>query len=153
MDRFATMAPRRWGLAAAWNAVVLLASFGGLSAQHTGSIVVAILHRIAPTLDASTVATIHFGIRKLAHLTEYGILSALYTNAQRAAGDASFRARWSAIAVAFCATTAVLDEWHQSFVPSRTGTPRDVAIDIVGAALAQLACFLYWRRNVAAIRT
>ena len=31
------------------------------------------------------------------------------------------------------------DEWHQSFVPGRTATARDVAIDGIGIALAALA--------------
>jgi len=34
---------------------------------------------------------------------------------------------------------AASDEWHQSFVPGRTATPRDVAIDAVGICLATLA--------------
>ncbi len=147
MDQRERTAARRWAFAAGANLAVLLASFDGLSARNTGSIVVAILHWIAPFLDASTVARIHFGIRKLAHVTEYGVLSALYTNAQRLGRDAVFNAQWSAVAVAICATTAVVDEWHQSYVPSRTGSPRDVAIDILGATLAQLVWFAVWQRS------
>ena len=46
------------------------------------------------------------------------------------------------IAVAF----AVTDEWHQSFVPSREGQARDVAVDALGAALA-IAGILWWIRR------
>jgi VanZ family protein len=139
MERSAGRARLRWALAICWNLAVLLASFGAMSAANTGSIVVAVLQAIAPSLDAATVNTIHFAIRKLAHLTEYGILSALYADAQRRSDDRPLRLfRWSAIAVTICAVTAILDEWHQSFVPSRTGAPRDVAIDIAGAIVAQV---------------
>lgn len=46
--------------------------------------------------------------------------------------------RWSAIAVALVAVIASLDEWHQSYVPGRTGELRDVGLDLVGATLAQV---------------
>ena len=150
MERSHGIARRRWALAIGWNLAVLLASFGGLSSVHTGSIIVAILHVVAPSLDASTVGTIHFAIRKLAHLTEYGVLGALYAHAQRPPGQAVFLLRWSAVAVSICAATAILDEWHQSFVPSRTGSPRDVALDIFGAIVFQLVwAVLRWRSRPA----
>lgn len=138
MDESAGMGRRRWALAVGWNLAVLLASFDGFSSAHTGSVVVAVLRVIAPSLDAATVETIHFAIRKLAHLTEYGILSVLYAYAQQSSGQAVRRFRWSAVAVLISALTAILDEWHQSFVASRTGSPRDVALDIFGAILFQL---------------
>jgi VanZ family protein len=40
-----------------------------------------------------------------------------------------------AAAIAYAAS----DEWHQSFVPGRTATAEDVAIDGIGVALAALA--------------
>jgi VanZ family protein len=41
------------------------------------------------------------------------------------------------------AAFAVLDEWHQSFVPLRQSSPIDVAIDTFGALLAQLLVWWY----------
>jgi VanZ family protein len=32
---------------------------------------------------------------------------------------------------------AILDEWHQTFLPSRTGSLRDVALDTMGAMVMQ----------------
>jgi VanZ family protein len=40
---------------------------------------------------------------------------------------------------------AVSDEWHQSFVPTRVGTPWDVLIDAAGAALGLSLAGLWWR--------
>jgi VanZ family protein len=67
-------------------------------------------------------------LRKLAHMTEYGILWLLWS---RALGEGR-RALAAAIAIAYAAT----DEFHQTFVGGRHGTPVDVAIDAVGVALA-----------------
>ena len=45
-------------------------------------------------------------------------------------------------AVAIAGLYAVSDEVHQTFVEGRLGTPRDVAIDLVGILVGVLA----WRR-------
>ena len=42
------------------------------------------------------------------------------------------------IAIVVALAYAVSDEWHQSFVPGRTATPVDVAIDAIGIGLAAL---------------
>jgi VanZ family protein len=139
-------ARHRWALAIGWNVAVLVASFDGLSAAHTGGILLAVLHGLSLSLGSSTVGMIHLAIRKLAHLTEYGILGALYAHAQRTPEQEIFLLRWSVVAVAICFSTAVLDEWHQSFVPSRTGSAQDVAIDVIGAIVVQLLwAGLRWR--------
>jgi len=67
-------------------------------------------------------------LRKLAHMTEYGLLFALWL---RALG---WERAWTAaaIAVAYAAT----DEWHQTTVDGRHGTPVDVLIDAAGVAVA-----------------
>ncbi len=64
-------------------------------------------------------------LRKIAHAAEYAILGALLV---RATGHA-------AVAFALGTLYAVSDEFHQSFVPGRMGSPVDVAIDAVGVAI------------------
>ncbi len=46
-------------------------------------------------------------------------------------------------AVAVGALHAGFDEWHQSLVPGRVADPRDVAVDLVGVALAVVLTALY----------
>lgn len=50
--------------------------------------------------------------------------------------------RWGrifVISVAAAGLTGVLDEWHQSFVPGRSGNdPGDIAADLLGAACGAL---------------
>lgn len=66
--------------------------------------------------------------RKLLHVTEYGALWWLWLRAF------DFRRPWLAavIALAYAAT----DEYHQTFVHGRHGTPVDVGVDAVGVAVA-----------------
>ena len=63
------------------------------------------------------------------------------------------------LAAVLCAVLAGLDEYHQTFIPGRSGEPRDVCVDMVGAAVAvALVALLLWaarrrrenRRNSAA---
>ena len=71
-------------------------------------------------------------LRKLAHVTEYAVLAALLCRALRRVVPA----------VVLAALYAVSDEVHQTFVDGRLGTPRDVAIDVVGIVVGVVA----WRR-------
>jgi VanZ family protein len=109
----------------AWMAVIF-----AFSAQHGGG-----------HLPAAEVV-----LRKLAHVTEYLILTLLLVRALRRAGAAP------AVPIAILAALvyASSDEWHQSFVPGRTATPRDVAIDAAGIALAALAATRTRLRTLAA---
>ena len=50
-----------------------------------------------------------------------------------AMGNPRWTFRWAKIAVLGTALVASLDEWHQSFIPSRTGTVRDVLLDTCAA--------------------
>ena len=65
-------------------------------------------------------------LRKLGHMAEYGLLWWLW---RRALGS-------TVAAVAVTLVYAATDEWHQSFVTGRHGTPVDWLIDAVGVALA-----------------
>jgi len=65
-------------------------------------------------------------LRKLGHMTEFGVLWWLW---RRALGG-------TAAAVAITLAFAATDEWHQSFVTGRHGTPVDWAIDAAGVAIA-----------------
>lgn len=69
-------------------------------------------------------------LRKAAHMTEYGLLWFLWW---RALGYGNPTA-----AVAITLLWAASDEYHQSFVDERHGSPWDVAIDAVGVGLAVL---------------
>lgn len=87
-------------------------------------------------------------LRKCAHVTEFGLLTLLWTRAvdgwQRggAGRPLALLGRWwgrsLAAGVVVALVWAAIDEAHQAHVPGRVGTPRDVAIDALGIAAAVL---------------
>ena len=72
-------------------------------------------------------------LRKLAHITAFAIL---WLTLARAADW-----RHPVVATLGSLLYAASDEWHQSFVDGRHGTPVDVAIDAIGMGLAAAAWF------------
>jgi VanZ family protein len=73
-------------------------------------------------------------VRKLGHVGGYATLTALWTWALRGTVR-----RPLPIAAAISFAYACSDEYHQSFVDTRHGSPVDVAVDTLGIALAYLA--------------
>ena len=66
--------------------------------------------------------------RKVLHAAEYGALWWLWWRA--------FGFRRGVVAAVITVAYAVSDEYHQTFVPGRHGSPLDVAIDAAGVPLA-----------------
>jgi VanZ family protein len=53
--------------------------------------------------------------------------------------------RWANIAILGTALVASLDEWHQTFIPSRTGAVHDVVLDTCAGIAAQVLVLLWIR--------
>lgn len=89
-------------------------------------------------------------IRKCAHLTEYALLAVLLCRGLWRRPVVTPRTPWRPLDVALpfgiCVLYATLDEIHQAFVPSRSGSPVDVMIDAGGAAIG-LALLWLWHRS------
>src|SRR5207248_8523835 len=90
-------------------------------------------HRLSPhALD-----TLNAVFRKTMHLTGYGILGALWFRALR--GErAGWSWRWALGGIVIAAAVGGIDEWHQSFVPTRGASAYDVLLDTAGALLANV---------------
>jgi len=114
---------KRWLPVVAWSAVILMTSNDQFSAAHTGGW----LRELFPSLPDS----INIALRKLMHLTGYGILGALAWRAARI----DFQ-RAVPVLIAVVLLVACTDEWHQSLYASRGASPWDVLLDVVGAAIA-----------------
>jgi VanZ family protein len=113
---------------AAWlPAIVVAAIIFALSAQPH-------LHVTEGALDLV--------LRKCAHLTVYALLAMACVRglAHHGLGQRGQLLGGGAMALAY----AISDEFHQTFVPGRSGAPRDVAIDLIGIA----AGLLLLSRNV-----
>jgi VanZ like family len=70
-------------------------------------------------------------LRKLGHVTGYALLTGLWWWALRGVVR-----RPLLIAVCIALAYACIDEYHQTFVRGRTGTPVDVGVDAIGMAVA-----------------
>jgi len=125
-----------------WMFFIFIGSTDLMSAEHTSRFIGPFLRWFAPDITEATIASIQLIVRKVAHLMEYAILSALLLRALR---QHLIAAR--SIAFVLAVLCAVLDEFHQSFVPSRTGSPWDVMIDILGALVGLVIYVRMTRRT------
>jgi VanZ family protein len=138
VNRLATWVPP-----IAWMTVVLSASSTEFSAANTGSVLQSVLTWLLPGLAAHHVDVINFLVRKLAHFTEYAILGALWFRGITRSGLARPpAAMWLALAISVLC--AIVDEVHQSFVPGRTASERDVLLDSAGALAAIVPARFGW---------
>jgi VanZ family protein len=131
----------------------LLAVFStdSFSAEHTGSILWRIVHAVYGGISERHFDVLHFFVRKAAHFTFYGMLSVFAYYSWKATLPARriWTFRWAGLAIATTFIAGSLDEFHQSFVPSRTASYHDVLLDVTGALFFQIliAAFAGGRRR------
>ncbi len=127
-------------------AIVILALSGDLaSARHSGTIVYWILSRLT-FLIPEQIDLVHFLIRKTAHVVVYGVQYFFWFRAFQESRGASRRKSCLA-SLGLCLLLALVDEAHQSFVKSRTGSLMDVSLDMGGASIAALITLAFRRRR------
>lgn len=126
--------------------VISFASTGGFSADNTSRIVRPLLLWLFPNITEPNIQLAHLIVRKLAHLTEYGVLGWLAARAFVTSSLEFFRRYWFFAGLVLVICQAAMDEFHQSFLASRTGSAYDSLIDIAGGLLA-LLLFGYLRRR------
>jgi VanZ family protein len=143
---------KAWIAAILWLIVIAIESSALLSASNTSRILYPLLHFLFG-MDWEHFHVWHFYIRKGGHVVGYAILSILLFRAWRATlpamSDVNWTPRWAAIAIIGTAFVASLDEWHQSFIPSRTGRWQDVVLDTCAGIAAQVLLFLWLRHSSA----
>jgi VanZ family protein len=139
---------KAWIAAILWLILIAIESSALLSAHNTSRILYPLLHFLF-RLDRERFEVWHFYIRKSGHVVGYGTLSILLFRAWRATlpslNNVNWTFRWANIAILGTALVASLDEWHQTFIPSRTGSVRDVALDTFAGIAAQILILLWWK--------
>jgi len=113
-----------------WLVFISFASSDSFNAANTSRIIGPLVLWLFPNTSPETLATIHFITRKVAHFTEYAILGFLAARAFR------IHQRWFLISLLLIVAYALIDEYHQSFVPSRTASIFDSFIDMAGGLSA-----------------
>jgi len=137
---------KTWIAALLWMLLIAIESTDMFSAEHTSRFLYPLLHYLMG-MDLARFAVVHHYIRKLGHFVGYFTLSFFLFRAWRATlhlpWAPRWALRWAAIAFTMSAVVASLDEWHQSFIPSRTGVFSDVVLDSCAALTAQVLIFLF----------
>ncbi len=137
---------RYWIPVIVWMAFIFWMSTNTFSSPNTASILEPVLYFILPSLPSEDIAWIHHGIRKLAHVTEYLILGILLFRAFKAGSAEERSLRWAAYSLLVVVLYAASDEYHQSFLDTRTASLVDVGFDSFGGFLGQCICFLCYGR-------
>jgi len=122
----------------AWLAFISFASSDNFNAGNTSRIIGPLILWLFPNTKPETLAVIHFITRKIAHFTEYAILGFLAARAFRTSPRPTISQRWFLICATLVVVYALIDEYHQSFVPSRTASIFDSLIDMAGGLTALL---------------
>lgn len=137
----------RWWWPALLLMVFIFVASSDLGAMSHQSRLLGPFFRWLGLSDATAGEWIGF-VRKCGHAAGYGLLAILYWRGwQRrpVLRRSAWPLRAALIPLALAALYACSDEWHQSFVPSRTGTISDVVLDTAGAAAGLLALWLWGR--------
>lgn len=144
-----TLARRLWRYAPLliFIAFIFFNSTAAMSATSTGRILRPVLELLFGKMTNAQYAIWQLGVRKLAHLSEYALLAWFAARAFATSTQKFLHHYWFAHALLLVALCAALDEYHQSFVPSRTGSPYDSLIDISGGAAALLIFMLVRKRT------
>ncbi len=144
-----------WTPAAIAVAIICAESTDTFSANNTSSWLRPIVQQLIGPMQDSTWALFHHYLRKTGHFVGYAgvaftfLRAWLYTLERRVPRSLfAWRRNSTLLAIASTALVASCDEYHQTFIPSRTGTPLDVLLDTVGASvLCLLVWLLCWSRQ------
>lgn len=129
-------------------AVIVVESTAMMSASNTSRWLLPLWIKIFGPISPERWAIVHHYIRKTGHFVGYGLVSLGFFNAWRV----TLEHRWppwppvswtrfrnaAALALVCTLLLASWDEWHQSFLPGRTSSARDVLLDLCGAVAAHL---------------
>jgi VanZ family protein len=127
--------------------VIALESTVWFGADHTSNPLRWLYQAIfGPVTDAQWPEIHHF-IRKCGHFVFYGLLGLAWLRAWWLTLALRSLAFWrcALLALAGTALVASCDEWHQTFLPNRTGTPWDVLLDSCGATVMILLIYAFAR--------
>jgi VanZ family protein len=136
-------------------AIICVESTNTFSSQNTSSILRPIIERWFGHINDSLWDLYHHYLRKSGHFIGYGLVAFtflrawLHTLDLRGSGSLlSWRLQSTLLAIVSTAIVASCDEYHQTFIRSRTGSPLDVLLDTAGAcALCLLVWLLCWSRR------
>jgi VanZ family protein len=130
-----------WVVTLAWAGNITFLSTASFGGSVTGYLLAQLLSSLHIHLAHPTFEIVHFLIRKLAHVTEYAILSLFLCFSFNPRHPESWHIRSALGAVAIAGLFSLTDEYHQSFVPGRTASIKDCGLDTFGALVGMLLLY------------
>ena len=137
-----------WAPAALAVAVICVESTATFSAENTSSWLRPVFQQFFGAFSDNSWGLFHHYLRKTGHFVGYGMVGFtflrawLYTLREHASATLfAWRVKATLLAIGCTALVASGDEFHQSFIPSRTGVPMDVLLDTSGASTL---CLIIW---------
>jgi VanZ family protein len=125
--------------------IIAIESNEFLGSDHTSGPLRAVYEAIFGQVADARWEVIHHFIRKTGHFTGYGFIGLAWLRAWWFTLPNSRFLQDAFLALLGTALIASCDEWHQTFLPNRTGTPWDVLLDCTGAITLQLIVYIGMR--------
>ncbi len=140
---------RAWWPAALWIGLIALESTDSFSSENTGSVLYSLLTHLFGHIDYYQFLVFHHYLRKTGHVVGYGMLGLLLLRGWRATFGHARSLLWRTSLLSWLGTAFVasMDEWHQSYIPSRTGTWRDALLDSAAGFVFLLVAYFWLRRS------
>lgn len=140
---------RAWWPAAVWVGLIAFESSDFFSSGNTGSMLYALMTHLFGNINLYYFLIFHHLVRKTGHCVGYGMLSLLLLRGWRATLDPENTQLRQTALFSWLGTVfvAAMDEWHQSYIPSRTGTWRDVVLDSAAGVVFLLIAYFWLRRK------
>jgi VanZ like family len=140
---------RAWWPAAVWIGLITFESTDFFSSEHTGSLLYTLVTRLFGEINFYNFLIFHHYLRKTGHVVGYGMLGLLLLRGWRATFGQGRALLWRTSLLSWLGTAfvAAMDEWHQSYIPSRTGTWKDAVLDSVAGLVFLLVAYLWLRRS------
>lgn len=137
-----------WLPAIVWAGVIFYMSTKTFGSSFTNRLLADILTFVHLHVSHHTFELLEFGMRKLAHFTEYAMFSLFLYHA---IGD-DHRSVWNwkkaLTCIALAGLYSLTDEFHQSFVAGRGPSIVDCGFDTIGATLGMIALYFVGERPV-----
>jgi VanZ family protein len=133
---------KNWLPVVGWAGLIFYFSTDQFSYLNTAEIFGSLLSWLFPGMPTENIAPMHGTMRKLGHWVEYFVLSVLLLRALQNETGGKWKLRYAVITLVFVLLYAFGDEFHQSFVPSRTASLGDVTIDVLGGICGVV--WMYW---------
>jgi VanZ family protein len=137
---------KKWLPVVLWLALIFYFSTDQFSSSNTSQIVGPVLDWLLPGIAVDSIYWVHSLLRKLGHWSEYMVFAVLLVRALRDT-RADWKLHHTALSIMFVFFYAAGDEFHQSFVPSRTANVNDVLIDLFGGICGILWMILRQERS------